>query len=56
MIPSLIPDGLSKDFVEDHASCDNKQILGRNLSGPVPEFRAMIVALRNRLATPFVSS
>ena len=55
MMPSLIPDGLSDDFAEDPGKQRQWAAFARNLSGPVPEFRAMVTELRDRLAPYLVS-
>ena len=55
MMPSLTPDGLSDDFAEDPGKQRQWAAFARNLSGPVPEFRAMVTELRDRLAPYLVS-
>ncbi len=49
-IPSLIPDGLSDDFAADPGKLRQWAAFARNLSGPVPEFSAMVAQLRDRFA------
>lgn len=49
-IPSPIPDGLSDNFAEDPGKLRQWAAFARNLSGPVPEFSAMVAQLRDRLA------
>lgn len=48
-VPSAVPDGLSDAFAEDPGKLRQWEAFARNLSGPVPDFRAMVAQLRQRL-------
>jgi len=48
-VPSAVPEGLSNAFAEDPGKRRQWEAFARNLSGPVPEFRAMVEELRERL-------
>ena len=49
-VPSAVPDGLSDAFAEDPGKLRQWEAFAQNLSGPAPEFRAMVAHLRRRLA------
>ena len=50
-VPVTIPDGLSRAFAEDPAKLRQWHAFARNLSGPVPDFDALIAELRRKLAS-----
>lgn len=47
-IPLALPDGLSESFAEDSGKLRQWDAFARNLSGPTPEFRALVAQLRDR--------
>lgn len=47
-IPLALPDGLSESFAEDSGKLRQWAAFARNLSGPTPEFRALVAQLRDR--------
>jgi len=49
-VPLAVPDGLSDAFAEDPSKLRQWEAFARNLSGPAPDFRAMVAQLRQRLA------
>lgn len=49
-VPLAVPDGLSDAFAEDPSKLRQWDAFARNLSGPAPDFRAMVAQLRQRLA------
>ena len=50
-IPLALPDGLSEAFAEDSGKLRQWEAFARNLSGPAPEFRAMVAQLRDRFGS-----
>lgn len=54
-VPSAVPDGLSNAFAEDPGKRRQWEAFARNLSGPVPEFHAMVAVLRERLVALHLS-
>ena len=49
VIPLAVPDGLSDAFAEDPGKLRQWEAFARNLSAPAPDFRALVVQLRQRL-------
>lgn len=50
-IPLSLPDGLSEAFAEDSGKLRQWEAFARSLSGPAPEFRAMVAQLRDRFGS-----
>jgi predicted nucleotidyltransferase component of viral defense system len=54
-VPAAIPEGLSRAFAEDPGKLRQWHAFARNLSGPVPDFDALVAELRRKLAPQFAS-
>ena len=53
LVPEAIPEGLSSAFAEDAGKQRQWQAFARNLSGPVPDFDALVAELRSKIAPYF---
>lgn len=53
LVPEATPEGLSSAFADDAGKQRQWQAFARNLSGPVPDFDALVAELRSKIAPYF---